>query len=67
MYPHIRDLREDNEKTQQELATYLHVSQTTYSRYETGQLDIPTQILKQLAAYYRVTIDYLLETRDESC
>lgn len=60
MYPRIRDLREDQELSQQELANVLNVSQTTYSRYETGKLDIPTQALIALAKFYGVSVDYLL-------
>lgn len=60
MYPRIRDLREDRELSQQELAKLLNVSQTTYSRYETGKLDIPTQALIALAKFYGVSVGYLL-------
>lgn len=60
MYERIRDLREDAEKSQRELANILGVSQATYSRYESGILDIPTDILLQLSDYYQVTVDYLL-------
>ena len=60
MYPRIRDLREDRELSQQELARLLHVSQTTYSRYEAGKLDIPSQALITLAKFYEVSVDYLL-------
>ncbi|WP_438431794.1 helix-turn-helix domain-containing protein [Gorillibacterium sp. sgz500922] len=60
MYKKIRDLREDKDLTQQELATMLHLTQATYSRYETGDLDIPTGVLIQLSKFYKVSIDYLL-------
>lgn len=60
MYPRIRDLREDSDKSQAALARLLGVSQTTYSRYETGNLDIPSQSLIKLAAYYSTSIDYLV-------
>ena len=56
----LRDLREDGDFTQAEIAEYLHVSQTTYSRYENGKLDIPSAALIALAAYYGVSGDYLL-------
>lgn len=56
----LRDLREDGDFTQAEIAEYLHVSQTTYSRYENGKLDIPSAALIALAAYYGVSVDYLL-------
>ena len=47
------------------MARMLHVSQPTYSRYETGATDIPTHILVQLAAHYRTSVDYLLGLTDE--
>ncbi len=61
MYQHIRDLREDADLTQQQVADVLHVSQTTYSRYESGALDIPSQALVQLAKFYKTSVDYLLD------
>lgn len=60
MYYRIRDLREDADLSQEQLAKLLNVSQTTYSRYETGKLDIPTQSLIKLAKYYSTSIDYLV-------
>ena len=60
MYPRIRDLREDHDLTQTELARILGMSQTGYSKYETGENDIPTSILIQLARYYNTSVDYLL-------
>lgn len=60
MYPRIRDMREDHDLTQKELAKILGMSQTGYSKYETGENDIPTTILIKLARYYKVSIDYLL-------
>lgn len=59
-YPRIRSMREDRDLTQQELATYLHVTQKSYSRYENGERSIPTEILIQIADYYNVSTDYLL-------
>lgn len=59
-YPHIRDLREDNDLTQQHIANMLGCSQTAYSLYEIGKRDIPTTILIKLADYYDVSVDYLL-------
>ena len=64
MYRRIRDLREDHDLTQADMAQLLHVSQTTYSRYETGTLDIPTQVLILLAQYYGTSVDYLLGLTD---
>ena len=56
----IRDLREDNDFTQAEIAALLNVSQATYSRYETGTLDIPYSSLEILADHYHTSVDYLL-------
>lgn len=60
IFENIRNLREDNDKTQQELADYLHVKQTTYSKYELGKINIPIEVFIKLADYYNVTVDYLL-------
>lgn len=60
MYPRIRDLREDNDMKQRELAAYLNCSQQVYSNYELGQRDIPTMILIRLSELYGVSVDYLL-------
>lgn len=65
MYRRIRDLREDSELTQQDLAAVLHISQATYSRYESGTLNIPSASLIQLAQYYHVSVDYLLGLTDQ--
>lgn len=59
-FPNIRNLREDNDKTQTELANYLNVKQTTYSKYELGKINIPIEVFMKLADYYGVTVDYLL-------
>lgn len=59
-FPNIRNLREDNDKTQTELADYLNVKQTTYSKYELGKINIPIEVFMKLADYYGVTVDYLL-------
>lgn len=61
MYRRIRDLRIDHDLTQVQLAKILGMSQTGYSKYETGENDIPTQILIRLANLYETSIDYLLE------
>ena len=64
-YPRIRDLREYSDMNQTEIAKMLGMSQTGYSKYETGENDIPTAILIQLARFYNTSIDYLLgETND---
>ena len=59
-YPRLRDLREDRDWTQARLARMLNMSQTGYSKYETGENDVPTQVLIQLAKIYSTSIDYLL-------
>lgn len=59
-YPHIRDLREDADLTQSDIAKILNCSQVAYSYYEIGKRDIPTSILIKLADYYNCSIDYLL-------
>lgn len=65
MYRRIRDLREDCDLLQKDLATYLKCSQVCYSYYELGQRDIPTDILIKLAEYYDTSTDYLLGITDE--
>lgn len=60
MYPRIRDLREDRDLNQTQVARMLGMSQTGYSKYETGENDIPTTILIKLARFYGTSIDYLL-------
>lgn len=60
IFERIRNLREDNDKKQQELADYLNVKQTTYSKYELGKINIPIEIFIKLADYYDVSVDYLL-------
>lgn len=60
IFENIRNLREDNDKTQVELAEYLHVKQTTYSKYELGKINIPIEVFIKLANYYDVSVDYLL-------
>ena len=64
MYPHIRVLREDADMTQTELAKKLNMSQTGYSKYETGENDVPTMILQKMADYYHTSIDYILGRTD---
>ena len=56
----LRDLREDRDLLQKDIAKVLNMSQTGYSQYETETNDIPTDILKKLASYYDTSIDYLL-------
>ena len=63
-YPRLRDLREDADLTQKEVAAFLGMSQTGYSKYETGENDIPTRVLIRLARFYHTTTDYLLGISD---
>lgn len=63
-YPRIRELRESKHWSQSAIAQLLHISQTCYSKYETGENDIPTHILIKLADFYHVSIDYLLDQTD---
>ena len=60
MYQRIRDLREDHDLKQRQLAEILNCSQRVYSNYELGQRDIPTDILIKLSQFYDVSVDYLL-------
>lgn len=60
VYQKIRDLREDHDLKQRELAEYLNCSQRVYSNYELGQRDIPTDVLIRLSNSYNVSVDYLL-------
>lgn len=64
MYKRIRDLREDRDMNQTQVAKYLGMSQTGYSKYETGENDIPTSVLIKLARLYNTSIDYLLNETD---
>ena len=61
MFKRIRDLREDHDLTQKQVAKELNCSQQVYSNYELGQRDIPTDILIRLSAIYNVSVDYILE------
>ncbi|MHB1314265.1 MAG: helix-turn-helix domain-containing protein [Christensenellales bacterium] len=65
MYPRLRNLREDHDLNQSDIAILLNISQTTYSRYESGVLDIPSSSLIKLAYYYRTSIDYIVGLTDE--
>lgn len=66
MYPRLRDLREDRDLTQKQVAELLNMSQTGYSKYETGENDVPTSVLIRLSRFYGVSIDYLLGESDET-
>ncbi|MGN0521167.1 MAG: helix-turn-helix domain-containing protein [Eubacterium sp.] len=63
-YKRIKDLREDNDKTQKEIAEYLGMKQPQYYRYENGLRDIPSDILIALSDYYNVSTDYILGLTD---
>lgn len=65
VYRRIRDLREDNDMTQKQMAHILHCSQQVYSNYELGQRDIPTQTLIRIAQIYGVSVDYILGVSDK--
>mgnify|MGYP002516061607 FL=1 len=64
VYSRIRDLREDRDLKQQDLANYLNCSQVCYSRYENGQRDIPLETVSKIADFYNVSVDYLLNRTD---
>ena len=64
MFYHMRELREKHELTQRQIADMLQVHQTTYSDYELGKVNIPVEILIQLAEYYQTSIDYLVDHTD---
>lgn len=65
MYRRIRDLREDRDLYQKDLAEYLKCTQVCYSHYEIGKRDIPTDVLMKLADFYQTSTDYLLGRTDE--
>ena len=65
MYQRIRDLREDHDLLQRDIAEYLSCTQVCYSNYETGKRDIPTDVLIRLSRYYHTSVDYLLGLTDE--
>ena len=60
-YKHIRDIREDRDIRQKDIAAVLNVSQNTYSQYETGVISLTAEVLIKLADYYGVSVDYLLD------
>ena len=65
MYKRIRGLREEKGLTQVQIAKELGMSQTGYSKYETGENDIPTTVLIKLAKFYNTSIDYILELTNQ--
>lgn len=65
MYERIRNMREDKDMTQSDMAEYLQIHQTTYSDYEIGNLNIPVPVLDKLADLFETSIDYLVNRTDE--
>lgn len=65
MYQRIRDLREDRDLNQTQVAKILGMSQTGYSKYETGENDVPSSILIKLARFYNTSVDYILGETDQ--
>ena len=61
----LKDLREDRNLNQEEIAKMLNISQTNYSKYELGKINIPISSLKKLAKYYNTSVDYLLGLTNE--
>ncbi|MDY3846674.1 MAG: helix-turn-helix transcriptional regulator [Eubacteriales bacterium] len=61
----LKDLREDSNLTQSNLADFLHIKQNTYSQYENGQRQLPIAVLIQLAKYYNTSTDYILGLTDK--
>ena len=59
-FENIRNLREDADKTQTEIAEYLNIKQTTYSKYELGKINVPIEMLIKITDYYDVSLDYLV-------
>ena len=64
-YPRLKDLREDNELKQKEIAAFLGIDQRVYSNYETGKREIPVHLLLKLAEYYHTSTDYILGLTDD--
>ena len=64
MYKRIRELREDKDLLQKDIALYLNCTQVAYSRYELGLRDIPTDVLMRLADFHNTSTDYILGRTD---
>lgn len=62
-FKRIRELREDRDKKQSEIANLLRVRQSTYSKYELGKICVPVEVLMKLAAYYNTSVDYLVDQK----
>lgn len=65
MYNRIRNMREDKDMSQKDMAAYLSIHQTTYSDYELGKLNIPVQVLGKIADLFGTSIDYLVNRTDD--
>ena len=65
-YRRIRDLREDNDKTQSEIAQVLNTYTTQYRRWESGETEIPAHKIIELCRYYKVSADYILVITNKS-
>ena len=63
-FQRIQDLRTDADMSQRELSEILHISQRSYSHYETGSRNIPIEMLIRLANYYEISLDYLVGRTD---
>lgn len=66
MLPRLRELREDNDLNQTQVAKILNISQRTYSSYETGDRTIPYSALRTLARFYNTSVDYILDMTDQT-
>lgn len=64
-YPRLKDLREDNDLKQKEIAAFLGIDQRVYSNYESGKREIPVHLLLKLAEYYHTSTDYILGLTDD--
>ncbi len=65
-FPRLRDLREDRDLSQEQIANFLGMKQPQYSRYERGTRDLPTDVLIRLAKYYNTSTDYILGLTNDS-
>lgn len=65
-YPRLKDLREDRDLVQKEVAAYLNIDQRVYSNYETGKREIPTRYVVALADFYKTSTDYILGRTNNS-
>ena len=65
MYERIRNMREDKDMTQAQMAEYLNIHQTTYSDYEIGKLNIPVAVLDKIADLFETNVDYLIGRTDQ--